>query len=69
MSAALKSPSLLSWPEQQKINRLSQQRVALHTRIQRLRPATHKRVVLEAQLRQLTDRLLKLETELAEGVL
>ena len=67
MAALLKSPSLLSWPQQQEINALSGRRDILHSRIQRLRPAAHRRVVLEAQLRQLTDRQLKLETELSEG--
>ena len=66
MGALLKTPSLLSWPHQQEINRLSERRDILHSRIQRLRPAAHKRVVLEAHLRQLTDRQLKLETELSE---
>ena len=64
MGALLKTPSLLSWPQQQEIDAINVRRKDLTDRISRLARNSHRRIVLEAQHRDLTRQQLKLETEL-----
>lgn len=63
---ALPAPSLplLAWPEQTEIAALGRQREALLERIAKLPPMSHRRVVLLAQLRELTARQLLAEAKL-----
>ncbi|MBB4018212.1 hypothetical protein GGR16_003246 [Chelatococcus caeni] len=60
-------PPLLVWNDLQAIARMETERAALQDRIARLRPNSHRRVVLTAQLVELTKRQLALETELRKG--
>lgn len=68
MAARLSRPAaalpLLSWPEQVEIAALAQERGALSGRIEKLPRFSHRRVVLNARLRELTERQLRLEGEL-----
>lgn len=57
-------PSLFAWREQGEIARLQAQRDCLLARIRQLRPHCHRRIVLQAQLRDLTARQLKLEASI-----
>lgn len=57
------NPSLFVWREQSEILHLQAQRDGLLARIQQLRPHCHRRIVLQAQLRDLTARQLKLESQ------
>ncbi len=52
---------LLIWTELAEIGRLQAQRLSLETRIAALRPHSHRRVELEARLRDLTASQLKIE--------
>lgn len=58
------NPSLFVWREQSEIAQLQAQRAGLLARIQQLRPHCHRRIVLQAQLRDLTARQLQLESKI-----
>ncbi|MFA7604052.1 MAG: hypothetical protein WCY29_13665 [Novosphingobium sp.] len=55
---------LLVWREQDEIGRIQILREALCERIDTLRPHSHRRIELQAQLRELTVRQLELERKL-----
>lgn len=55
---------LLVWHEQSEIDRLAQERADLQRRINALRKHAHRRVELEARLRDLTRRQIALEMEI-----
>lgn len=57
-------PPLLIWRERSDIERLEEERAALRQRISRLRPHSHYRLELEARLRDLTMRQMRLEMAL-----
>ena len=54
---------LLNWPEQVKIDALKQQREKLQATIDRLRPNSHRRIILQARLSELTAKELQLEVK------
>lgn len=58
---AISEMPLLVWTELAEIGRLEAQRQTLGTRIAALRPHSHRRVELEARLRDLTATQLKIE--------
>ncbi|CAD7055349.1 hypothetical protein RHAB21_00701 [Pseudorhizobium halotolerans] len=55
---------LLNWQKQAEHFRLQEDRERLLARIATLRPREHKRVLLEARVRELTLRQMALENEL-----
>ncbi len=58
------NPSLFVWREQSEILHLQAQRDGLLARIRQLRPHCHRRIVLQAQLKELTARQLELEASI-----
>ncbi len=54
-------PPLLVWRERSEVERMEEEREALRIRIARLRPNSHYRLELEARLRDLTGRQMRLE--------
>lgn len=58
---------LLVWTEQRDVLLLQDARADLQRRIQTLRPHSHRRVELEARLRDLTARQLKLQAEMGRA--
>lgn len=69
MAATTERASLLDWPQQHEIDAIDERRTNLLNRISRLARNSHRRIVLEAQLRDLTAQQLKLENELSVGAL
>ncbi|KQZ14330.1 hypothetical protein ASD44_09780 [Mesorhizobium sp. Root554] len=57
-------PPLLVWREQSELDHLEDECQALKTRIASLRPHSHYRIELEARLRGLRSRQIRLECEL-----
>lgn len=57
---------LLNWQKQVEHDRLQADRERLLARIANLRPRAHKRVELEARVREITLRQMAIETELAK---
>jgi len=55
---------LLVWREQDEIARLQAQREDLWRRIEALRPHSHRRIELQARLRDVTARQLEFERDL-----
>ena len=55
---------LFAWPEQLEIARLEEDRRALITRIAALRPHSHRRVELQARLKDVTARQMALQIAL-----
>lgn len=60
-------PPLLVWRERSEIDRLAAERTALAERIVKLRPRAHYRVILEARLREMTARQIRLEASMKGG--
>ncbi|WP_156460144.1 hypothetical protein [Mesorhizobium sp. Root157] len=59
---------LLVWTEQREVLLLQDARTDLQRRILSLRPHSHRRVVLEARLRDLTAQQLKLQTAIGRAI-
>lgn len=57
-------PSLFVWREQSEIAQLQAQRDTLLARIQQMRPHCHRRIELQARLKELTARQLQLESQI-----
>lgn len=55
---------LLVWRERDEVTRLQEQRDRLLQRIHALRPHSHRRIELQARLRDLTARQLELERDM-----
>lgn len=51
---------LFAWPEQNDIAALEEERRALKARIDRMRPRSDRRIEMEARLRELTTKQLRL---------
>ncbi len=60
------NPSLFVWREQSEVARLQAQRDGLLARVQQLRPHSHRRIELQARLKELTARQLELEARIEE---
>lgn len=59
-------PSLFAWREQSEVAQLQAQREGLLARVQQLRPHCHRRIELQARLKELTARQLELEARIEE---
>lgn len=55
---------LLLWPERQAIDAMERQRAQLMARIAGMRPHSHRRVVMQARLEELTLQILRAEVAL-----
>ena len=66
-ASSLAVPALFVWREQAEIARLQAQRDELIARIGRLRPHCHRRIELQARLKELTARQLEIEAEIGGG--
>ena len=55
---------LLLWPEQQAIDAMERQRAQLKDRIAEMRPHSHRRVVMQARLEELTLQMLRAKVAL-----
>lgn len=60
-------PALFAWREQAEIGRLQAQREELIARIGKMRPHSHRRIELQARLRQITATQLELAARLESG--
>lgn len=56
---------LFTWPEQVEITALAERRAEIVARMEKLPRYSHRRVVLAARLRELTERQLRLEGQIA----
>lgn len=59
---------LLVWTEQREVLRLQDARDDLQRRIMMLRPHSHKRIELEARLRDVTAQQLKLQAAMGRAI-
>lgn len=59
-------PSLFSWPQHREMAAIEEARQRLVRRAAALPPTSHRRIVLEARIAALTERLLSTELALGE---